>query len=106
MPDKTTSAEALIRWHFEVEPGLEVVYRAMAANEDDPSEPIKLLEVNEDAVQTREFPAFGFPPTTDFPFQTIIAEVTSESLERLQVEGKIPAVWDLHRAKRYLRQAA
>ena len=106
MADKNASAEELIRWHFEVEPGLEVVYRAMAANEDDPSEPIKLLEVNSDTVETRDFPAFGFPPTKEFPFKTIIAEVTPEALTRLQREGKIPAVWDLHRAKRYLRQVA
>lgn len=46
MPDKDTIAVELIRWHFQVEPGLLVVYRVTNANEADPSEPVKLIEVN------------------------------------------------------------
>ncbi len=102
---KTQAADALVRWHFESDPGLTVVYRAIAANEDDPAEPIKLLEVNENTVDTEEFPAFGFAPTKDFPFRTIIAEVTPTGLNRLMQAGKIPTVWNLETAKRYDRAA-
>ena len=106
MTDKNAAAEALIRWHFEVDPALEVVYRAIGANEDDPNEPIKLLEVSPESVTTRDFVAFGFSPTEDIPFRTVIAEVTPDGLARFEREGKLPPAWSLTQAKRYLRQAA
>ncbi len=102
---KAQAADALVRWHFESDPGLTVVYRAISANEDDPAEPIKLLEVNENTVDTEEFPAFGFAPTKDFPYRTIIAEVTPDGLKRLVQAGKLPPVWNLATAKRYDRAA-
>jgi hypothetical protein len=106
MPDKDRIAEELIDWHFQVEPGLVRVYRVIADNEDAPEEPIKLLEVNTHTVSTGEFSAFGFAPTKDVPFPTVIAEVTPDELEALRRKGAIPEGWDLRTARTYDRPAA
>ena len=106
MANKNQVAEELIRWHFEVEPGLVRVYRIMAEDEDAPDEPIKLLEVNAHTVSTGELSAFGFAATDDVPYRTVIAEVTPDELEQLQRRSAVPTGWDLRRARTYERPAA
>ena len=106
MSDKDRVAEELIRWHFEVEPGLVRVYRVLAINEDDPTEPIKLLEVNEQTLATGSFEAYGFAPTADVPFPVLIAEVTSVELDGLRRSGGLPPGWDIQAARQYGRTAA
>lgn len=106
MPDKDSVAEDLIRWHFQVEPGLVRVYRVISKNEDDPREPIKLIEVNDQTVSTGSFEAYGFAPTLDVPFPTLIAEVTPGELEELRRSGRIPEGWDVEHAIQYQRPAA
>lgn len=104
--DKDQVAEELIRWHFQVEPGLVKVYRVLAVNENDPTEPIKLVEVNDQTASTGTFEAYGFAPTRDVPWPTLIAEVTPSELADLLRGGRIPAGWDLEHARQYLRPAA
>jgi len=104
--DKDQVAEELIRWHFEVEPGLVRVHRIMAEDEDAPDEPIKLLEINTHTVATGEFSAFGFAPTEDVPYPTVVAEVTPDELEQLQRRGAVPKGWGLEGARTYERPAA
>lgn len=103
---KDRAARELIEWHYEVEPDLELVYRVMAENEDDPDEPIKLVEINGAAVSTGRFSAFGFAPTKDFAYHTVIAELTRDELETLLEQGKLPPGWDLDSAVQYPRPAA
>ncbi len=43
---KDEVARELVESHFRVEPDLQQVIRIVADNEDEPNEPIKLLEVN------------------------------------------------------------
>lgn len=100
------AAEALIRWHFEVEPDLVRVYMVLSEHEEDPSEPIKLVEVNAGTVRTDRFEAFGFAPTADLPYPILIAEVTPEELADLRLRGAIPKGWDIDHAREYLRPAA
>ncbi|HFE44210.1 MAG TPA: hypothetical protein ENJ18_01785 [Nannocystis exedens] len=106
MPNKDEIARRLIRWHFEVEPGLNVVHRILSENEDDPAEPIKLLEINTATVATGSFEAYRFAPTRDVPYPTLIAEVTPDELEQLRAEGRIPESWNLERAQTHRRPAA
>jgi hypothetical protein len=106
MPDKDTIAAQLIRWHFEVEPGLLAVYRVTNDNEDDPAEPIKLIEVNTATVSTGSLEAFGFAPTKNVPYPTLIAEVTQDELDELRRSRRLPAGWDIERAERFVRPAA
>lgn len=106
MPDKDTIAADLINWHFKVEPGLVTVYRVTNENEADPKEPIKLIEVNAQTVATGSFEAYGFAPTRDVPFPTLIAEVTPDEFAELRRNGKIPRGWDIAGAKQYFPSAA
>ena len=106
MSDKDRVAEELIRWHFKVEPDLLRVYRVLSAREEDPKEPIKLVEVNAAAASTGRLEAFGFAPTVDFPFPTLIAEITPDELEELRARRGIPEGWKLEGARVYLRNAA
>jgi len=106
MPDKDTVAAELISWHFKVEPGLVTVYRVTNANESDPKEPIKLIEVNEQTVSTGQFEAFGFAATPDVPFPTLIAEVTPDEFAELQRSGGIPRGWDIASAQQFFAPAA
>lgn len=99
-------AADLINWHFKVEPGLVTVYRVTNENEADPKEPIKLIEVNAQTVATGSFEAYGFAPTRDVPFPTLIAEVTPDEFAELRQSGKIPRGWDIAGAKQYFPSAA
>jgi hypothetical protein len=105
--EKDDAAHRLIAWHFEVEPELREVYRILSEDEDAQGEPIKLLEVNEATVATGGFEAFGFRPTKDIPYLTLIAEITPAELEVLR--GKpdaLPKGWSLSRAQRFERPKA
>jgi hypothetical protein len=106
MPDKDTIAADLIRWHFQIEPGLIAVYRVINPNEDDPAEPNKLLEVNTHTVSTGSFDAFGFAATKEVPYPTLIAEVTPAELDGLRRAGRIPVGWDIENATYFARPAA
>lgn len=108
MPDKNAIAADLINWHFKVEPGLLKVYRVINDNEADPKEPIKLIEVNTHTVASfgGNFEAFGFAPTEDVPFPTLIAEVTPDELEALCRTGRLPEGWAIEGAQQFIRSAA
>src|SRR5258706_3347004 len=103
-PSKDDAAKLLITWHFDIEPEMTEIYRFVSSNEEDPEEPIRLLEVNEVTVPTGNVEVFGFRPSADVPFWTHVAEITPHELERIR-SGQIPLPngWDLQRAQRYRR---
>ena len=90
MSEKDEKARELVEWHFEVEPDLVEVFRIISDDEANPAEPIKLLEVNEASMPTGEITAFGFGASKDFPFRTIIAEVTPKEFAALKPSGRLP----------------
>jgi hypothetical protein len=96
--DKDRAAQQLVEWHYEIEPGLELVYRVVSEDEDDPKEPIKLVEINSAAVGTGSFEAFAFAPSDDIPYTTVIAELTHEQLQKLRADGALPPGWNLDTA--------
>ena len=107
MTTKDQVAKELIEWHFQVEPGLSVVFRVLAENEEDPNEPIKLIEVNTQTVATGSFEPFRFAPTEDTPFPTVIAELTPEEFRQFRsTPGAIPESWDIDGAQTFKRGAA
>jgi hypothetical protein len=104
---KDEAARELAEWHFGVEPYLERVIRILAENEDDPGEPIKLLEVNAATVATGSVEAFAFAPSTSVPFPITIAEVTPEEFERIaRKELPLPRGWSLENSKLFARPRA
>jgi hypothetical protein len=100
-PSKKEAADKLIAWHFEVEPNLREVYRIISKDEDDPDEPIKLLEVNAATPPSGSVDAFTFAPSGDVPYRTVVAEITPEEFERLGKDKdlKLPSGWSLDQAE-------
>ncbi len=101
---KDEVAEKLIEWHFNVDPYTTEIYRFLAMDEDSPTEPIKLLEINSATLPTGEVMTFGFAPAEEITYSSVVAEVTPEEMERV-CEGTIPlpAGWNLQSVKRYSR---
>lgn len=106
-PSKDETARELATWHFGVEPELTRVVRILADNEDEPGEPIKLLEVNAATVATGSVEPFAFAPSASVPFPTAIAEVTPEEFERIQRnEIALPQGWSLAKSQPFERPRA
>jgi hypothetical protein len=104
---KDEAARELATWHFGVEPDLEQVIRILGDREDEPGEPIKLLEVNAATVATGSVEPFAFAPSASVPFPTVLAEVTPEEFERIQRnEIELPRGWSLARIERFERPRA
>lgn len=104
---KEEAVRDLAAWHFRVEPDLKQVIRIVAENEDEPGEPIKLLEINAATVATGSVEPFAFAPSESVPFPTVIAEVTPDEYERIgRSEIKLPDGWSLATAQRFERPKA
>jgi hypothetical protein len=104
---KDEVARELIDAHFRVEPALSRIYRIRAEREEDPGEPIKLLEVNANTVATGSVELFAFAATKDTPSPTVIAEITPEELKQIE-DGQIalPRGWSLVGADTFERTHA
>jgi hypothetical protein len=104
---KDEAARELAEWHFGVEPELRRVIRIVTDNEDEPNEPIKLLEVNAATVATGSVEAYAFAPSPSVPFPTVIAEITPEEYERIQREEiRLPSGWSLAKTQLFDRPKA
>ncbi|HEY6558523.1 MAG TPA: hypothetical protein VI072_14675 [Polyangiaceae bacterium] len=57
---KEDAVRELAEWHFSVEPDLKQVIRIVGEKEDEPNEPIKLLEIHAATVATGSVEAFAF----------------------------------------------
>jgi hypothetical protein len=86
------AAHRLAATHYEVEPGMRVIYRVMGPGEDrnGRDEPIKLLEVNEDTVPAGVQPLyFTALPASGIHYPSVIIEVTPEEFEQIK-KGELP----------------
>jgi len=95
MPDKSEIARALAEAHRRVEPEISQIFRVVAEREDDPAEPVKLLEVTV-TPQAGIVPiSFGADPP-DVPFPSVVIEVTEGELKNIQAGSLIlPNGWRL-----------
>jgi hypothetical protein len=95
--EKAIVANELAHKHFEVEPGLRRVFRCSgeAQLELQRTEPIKLLEVNQDTVPSGALPLhFGPSPVSGIPYPSIIMEVTPEEFARIESHDlALPGGW-------------
>lgn len=99
--DITTAAESLIQEHFELEPNLENV---VWINSDKTTE-IRLLEINSMTFPAGAVLSFYFPPDEEFPYPTIMAEITPEEWQKvLRNEIPLPEGWTLENYKVYSRE--
>jgi hypothetical protein len=97
MPTKDEEAVALAQKHYLVEAGMTQIFRITgdAAAEVTPTEPIKLLEVNEYTVPSGILPIqFGPSPASGLHYSTIILEVTPDEYRQIQCEElRLPHGW-------------
>src|SRR5436309_3313913 len=97
-PSKDEVARKLAEIHFNVEEGMKQIFRYTA----DPkveclkTEPIKLLEVNENTFASGTVMPIPFGPIKEkgIPYSSVIIEVTPEEFQRIQTqELKLPEGW-------------
>lgn len=101
MPSKQEIAEYLAGLHYEVQEGMVRVYRALGPGEaeDDPREPIKLLEVDEGTPAVGILPLhFGPRFSRNIPFATRIIAISPDEFERLDKDLHLPDGWEHLRA--------
>ena len=85
---KLDSAKKLAQMHFEVEPDLKRVFVLGPIREDDPREPIKLLEVVEGAIESGVEPiAFPSDSSHGVDFPSIIVELSTREFAELHSEA-------------------
>ena len=99
MPTKDEEARYLAEWHYRIESGMSQVFRVVGPNGDEqqPSEPIKLLEVNENTFPSGILPiGFGPLPDSGLHYPSIIVEVTPEEFSKIQSnEWTLPHGWTI-----------
>lgn len=102
MPTKEEVAAMLAQEHYEMDDALRAVYRLVAANEDAPGEPVKLLEVNAETVPIGIMPLrFGPHPASGLHYPLVIAAVTPEEFGHLRSgDLHLPDGWTLGQAIR------
>jgi len=97
MPTKEEEAKALAEKHYQVEAGMTHVFRVTGSAEAEvrPTEPIKLLEVNENTVPSGIMPLqFGPSPAAGLHYSSIILEVTPDEYQKIQTEElTLPHGW-------------
>lgn len=94
---KDEEAVDLAQRHYEVDIGLtEVIHFTNTADlEQEASEPIKLLEVNEHTIESGVLPIhFGPAPESGIHYPSVIVEVTPEEYDRIRSnELRLPDGW-------------
>jgi hypothetical protein len=97
MPTKDEEARELARKHYQVEAGVTLIFRVTATAEVEvrPTEPIKLLEVNENTVPSGIMPLqFGPSPASGLHYPSVILEVTPDEFQQIQdQELMLPHGW-------------
>ena len=101
---KDSVAELPIDWHFQVEPGMEQIFRILSPKEDEPDEPIKLLEVSRDTFETGRVDTLTFAASGDITYPSRVAIITPEEYQSIK-SGSIPMPkgWDISTAQHFPR---
>ena len=99
MPTKEEEAIELAQKHYEVEEGMIHIFHLIGTPEAEisPTEPIKLLEVNESTIPSGILPLhFGPLPSEGFHYHSVIVEITPEEYQQVQTqELKLPNGWKI-----------
>jgi hypothetical protein len=97
--DIAEAAKELAKRHYELEAGLTQIFFITDKAEAHVirAEPIKLLEVNSNTVESGVMPLhFGPAPDSGIPYSSIIIEVTPNEFKKIQShELKLPQGWDI-----------
>jgi hypothetical protein len=105
---KDDVAASLAEAHFDLEPGMESIYRLVSTpeNESSAAEPVKLLEVNRDAFSSAMRPVFfAERPADGVLYPIAIVEVTPIEFDQIRQEPSLlPNGWRIdHHYRRPVR---
>lgn len=96
---KSDVARTLAHAHYQVEPGLVQIVQLLASpeKENDPTEPIKLLEINENTTSDGIRPIFFGPrPAHGISFPSVIVEITPDEFDEVRKNPSLlPNDWSL-----------
>ncbi len=95
---KEAVARSLAEAHYVVEPGIVHIVRLVAASEReaDPTEPVKLLEVNKNTTDGIHPVFFGPHKASGICYPSVIVEVTPEEYEQIRRDpSRLPNHWAL-----------
>jgi hypothetical protein len=88
--NKLETAKILARAHSEVEPNLKGVYLIEPADDQNPDDPIKLLEVVEGTIERGIEPiAFTADPSHGIEYPSVIVEISPTEYEAIRRDGKL-----------------
>jgi hypothetical protein len=87
--NKLETAKSLARAHFELEPDIRRIHLIEPLNDQDPNDPIKLLEVVEGTIE-RGIEPIGFTadPARGIEYPTIVVEISPAEFNAIQ-DGKL-----------------
>ena len=96
MPNKNEIAKLLADAHRAIEPAISRIIRLVAEREDEPREPVKLLEVNPATSPSGILPiAFAADPP-EVPYPSLVIEVTEAEYEQITAGAlRLSAGWRL-----------
>lgn len=100
--NKDEVAKELAQAHAAEEAAIEAVYLITSAQDADPNEPIKLLEVNEATVPSGVVPVY-FGPGGGVSYPSVVVELTGSEFSRLGKDLPLPSGWNLGPAL-YMKQ--
>jgi hypothetical protein len=90
---KNEVAQELATFHAEVEQSVVRVIRLRTNCEDDPNEPIKLLELNRNTIASGIVPVY-FGPSDEVPYPSVVVEVTESEFVNVERQSlKLPEGW-------------
>lgn len=96
LTNKDDVTKYLAKCHFEIAPDTVEILRIKGDNEESPTEPIKLIEVNDDTFPTDKVEPFYFGPVIDIPYSTQTAIVTGAEMDKIRNgEIALPSGWKL-----------
>ena len=82
---KLETAKYLAKAHFRVEPNLKHVYLLKPLNEDDPRDPIKLLEIVEGTLEGEIMPVgFAADPGRGIEYPFLIVELSPREYQEIE----------------------
>lgn len=95
--DRERAASELATAHYSIEPGIRCIRRLLSREENGASEPIKLLEVNENTLPMGIRPVFfGADAAKGILFPSVIVEVTPDEYDEIRrAPAKLPNGWEL-----------
>jgi len=96
MPTKEQVAGLLARAHLQAEPHIARIVRVPGDREHEPSDPVKLLEVNPATSPSGIVPVTFSPDPPSVPFASVVVEVTEDEFARLEKgELSLPDGWSI-----------